>query len=76
MQVLVVDLHEDRAALGEEFACQEQPIAQVGEVGMDAEPPGVAVGFDLLRLVGEVFVPVFTSRRSMRGWKLEAYLMP
>jgi hypothetical protein len=37
----------------EEFAGDEQPVAQVAEVGVDAEFPGVAKGFDLLGLAGE-----------------------
>jgi hypothetical protein len=76
VQVLVVDLDEDGAALGEEFSRQKQTVAQVGEIRVDAQCPGVAVGLDLLRLVGKVFVFVLDVPRSMRGWKLEAYLMP
>jgi len=58
VQVLVVDLDEDGAAFGEKFPAQKQPVAQVGQVRVNAERPGVAVGFDLLRLVGDVFVLV------------------
>jgi hypothetical protein len=59
VQVLVVDLHEDGAAFGEQFPRQKEPIAQVGQVGVDAQLPGVAIRLDLLWLVGEVFVFVF-----------------
>jgi hypothetical protein len=59
VQVLVVDLHEDGAAFGEQFPRQQEPIAQVGQVGVDAQLPGVAIRLDLLWLVGEVFVFVF-----------------
>ena len=57
MDVLIGNLHEDGAAFGEQFARQEQPVAQVGEVGVDAQFPGIAKGADLLRLGGQVFVP-------------------
>ncbi len=58
VQVLVVDLYEDAAAFGQQFARQQQAVAQVGQIRVDAQLPGVAVGFDLFRFVGEVFVLV------------------
>jgi len=56
VQVLVIDLDEDRAAFVKEFPRQKQAVAKVGKVGVDAELLGVPVGLDLLLLVGEVFV--------------------
>ena len=54
MHVLIADLHEDAAGLGEQVAGDDEPVAQVGQVGVDAELPGVAEGRDLLRLAGGV----------------------
>ena len=56
MHVLVADLHEDAATLGQQFPHQQQAVAQVGEVGVDAQLPGVAESADLLRLGGQVLV--------------------
>jgi hypothetical protein len=50
VNVFITNLHKDAAALSEEFPRQEQPVAQVGEVRVDAQLLGVAEGFDLLRL--------------------------
>src|SRR5206468_4248607 len=51
---VVADLHEDQAAVGEEVAGDGQAVAQIGQVGVDAVAPGVAEGFDLLGLAGDV----------------------
>ncbi len=40
--------------LGQQLAGDDEPVAQVGEVGVDAELPGVAEGADLLGLAGRV----------------------
>ena len=54
MDVLIADLHEDRAGLGEQIAGDGEPVAQVGQVAVDAVAPGVAERLDLLRLAGDV----------------------
>jgi hypothetical protein len=54
VHILIADLHEDRAGLGEQIAGDGQPVAQVGEVAVDAVAPGVAERFDLLRLARDV----------------------
>ena len=54
MHILIADLHEDGAGVGEQIAGDGEPVAQVGEVAVDAVAPGVAEGFDLLRLAGDV----------------------
>ena len=54
MDILIADLHEDGAGIGQQIAGDGQPIAQVGQVGVDAVAPGVAEGLDLLRLAGDV----------------------
>ena len=50
MNIFIADLDEDAAAFGEEFAGDGEPVAEVGEIGMDAEFPGVAEGADLFGL--------------------------
>ena len=40
----------------QQFAREQQPITQIGEIGMDAEFPGIAEGLDGLRLLGQVRV--------------------
>ncbi len=54
MDIFIADLHEDGAGIGEEIAGDGEPVAQVGEVAVDAVAPGVAEGFDLLGLAGDV----------------------
>ena len=54
MHIFIADLHEDRAGIGEQIAGDGEAVAEVGEVAVDAVAPGVAEGFDLLRLAGDV----------------------
>ena len=54
MDIFIADLHEDGAGISEEIAGDGEPIPQVGEVAVDAVAPGVAEGFDLLGLAGDV----------------------
>ena len=54
VDIFIADLHEDGAGIGEEIAGDGEPIPQVGEVAVDAVAPGVAEGFDLLGLAGDV----------------------
>ena len=54
VHVLVADMDEDRARLGQQFAGDDEAVAQVAEVRVDAELPGVAEGSDLLGLAGGV----------------------
>ncbi len=56
MQILIRNLHKHAPRLVQQFLRQQQPVAQVGEVGVDAQLPGVAEGLDHLRLLREVFV--------------------
>ena len=55
LHIVIADLDEDRAGVGEEVAGDGEAVAQVGEVAVDAVAPGVAEGFDLLGLAGGVF---------------------
>ena len=57
MNVLITDLHEDGAGLGEQIACDGKAITQVGEVAVDAVAPGVPKRLHLLRLSGDVGGP-------------------
>jgi hypothetical protein len=56
MEVFVADLDEDGAGFVEEIAGEEEAVAEIGEVGVDAEFPGVAEGADHFGFLGEVFV--------------------
>ena len=58
MQILIADLHEDAAGIGKQLLRHRQPVAQVGEVRVDAERPGVPVRLDHLRLAGQVLLPI------------------
>ena len=52
MDVLVTDLDKATARLGEQFARDEKPVAQVRQVRVDPQLPRVAEGLDLLGLTG------------------------
>jgi hypothetical protein len=69
VQVLVADLYEARAAFVQYLPRQQQPIAQVGQVRVDAQLPGVAEGADHLRLLRQVLVAAVlvseVARRSV-----------
>ena len=54
MHILIADLHEDRAGIGKQIARDGEPVAQVGEIAVDAVAPCVAERLDLLRLAGDV----------------------
>ncbi len=54
MHVLVADLDEDAAALSEQVAGGGEAVAQVAQVAVDAQLPGVAERLDLLRLPGQI----------------------
>src|SRR5437867_100452 len=69
MYVFVADLDEDAAALRQQLARDDQAIPHVGEVGVDAELPGVSEGADLLWLTRRVFdfpiLDVTLARRDL-----------
>jgi hypothetical protein len=78
MDIFIADLDEDAATFGEQFACGGEPVAEVGEIGMDAEFPGVAEGADLFGLAGVASsaLPSFTSRLRVLTCQLEPNLIP
>ena len=54
VNILIADLHKHAAGLREQVAGHHQPIAQVGEVGVDTQLPSVAEGAHLFGLAGGV----------------------
>lgn len=77
VDVFIGDLDKDGAGFAQEFPLQEQAVAQVGEVGVDAEFPGVAEALIISgSWVRSESVRSLTSRLLTNGWKLEPYLMP
>ena len=57
----------------EEVAGEEQAVAKIGEVGVDAEFPGVAEGADHFWFLGEVFVlAVFNVAAIDKGLEIGA----
>ena len=54
VDVLVADLNETASALRQQLPRHHQPVAQVLQVGVDPVAPGVAKGFHLLGLAGQV----------------------
>ncbi|AEO46714.1 hypothetical protein F11_01220 [Rhodospirillum rubrum F11] len=56
MHVLVADLDEDRAAIGQQVAGDGQAIAQIGQIGVNAIAPCVAEGPDLFGFAGNVIL--------------------
>ena len=78
MDVLIANLHENGAGVGQQVTGHGEAVAQVGQIGVDAVAPGVTEGLYLLRLSGDVFavLPSFTSRLVVDHWKLELNLMP
>ena len=56
MNIFVGDLDEAGAGFVEEVAGEEEAVAEIGEVGVDAEFPGVAEGADHFWFLSEVFV--------------------
>ncbi|EME67985.1 hypothetical protein H261_20749 [Paramagnetospirillum caucaseum] len=54
VDILVADLHEDGATISQQITGNSQAISQIGQIGVDAVPPCVAEGSDLLRFAGDV----------------------
>ena len=77
VDILIPDLHKDAAGLGQQVAGHHQAVAQVCQVGMDAELPGVAEGAHLFGLArGVLGLASFTSRLRVLTCQLEPNLMP
>src|SRR6516225_3076980 len=70
MDVLLTDLNKNTASFGEQIPGHGEPVAEVGEVAMDAVAPGVAERLDLLRLAGDV-VGLAVLDVAARGGPLE-----
>ena len=54
MHVLVADLHEHRAAFGQQVTRRRQPVAQIRQIGMDTVLPGISERLHLLRFARDV----------------------
>src|SRR5262249_9665332 len=54
MHILIADLNEDAAALGEQIPSHSEAVAQIAQVAVNAEFSGIAERLDLLRLTGQV----------------------
>ena len=54
VNVFITNLHKDGAGIRQQIPRDGEPVPQVGEIAVDAVAPGVAEGFDLLRLAGDV----------------------
>ena len=52
MNILITNLHKDAAAVCQQLFGDNQPVTEVGEVGVNTEGPRIAVGFDLLSFTG------------------------
>ena len=79
VNVLVGDLNEDAASSRASSSLRkQQPIAQICEVRVDAELPGVPERLDHLGFLGQVLVRRGPSLRacSTNGWKFDPYSMP
>ena len=56
MQIVIGNLHEDGARFGQQFPGQQQPVAQIGQVGMQAQFPGITVSLHHFRLADHFLV--------------------
>ena len=57
VDVLITDLYKATSALVQEFMRKQQSsIAEIGEVRVDAEFPGVSEGSNLLRFSRQIFI--------------------
>ena len=73
MNILITDLHKHTAALSQQFPRHDQPVAQISQVRMDAQLPGIPEGLDLLRLARGVlrlailYVPLACAHLPVRA---------
>ena len=73
--VLLRDLDEDAPRGMEQVPGDQEAVPQVGQVGVDAQIPGVAVGLHHLRLAHhELVVSVFRSPAAHEGLEIRAVL--
>ena len=71
MHVFIANLHKDTAALGQQIPRYGQPVANITQIAVNAVPPGIAKGFDLFRLAGDVRrVAVFDIAAGGRPLKI------
>ena len=54
MDILIANLHEDAASLGEQIAGHDQAVTEIGKVGVNAQLPRIAEGAHLFGLARSV----------------------
>lgn len=75
MHVLISDLDKNRAGWGNQVAGDRQAISQVGQIRVNAVPPGVPERFHLLRLARNV-LNIAISYVPARGGPLKVGIEP
>ena len=76
MDVANADLYKDAAGVLEQFARNNNPFPQVGEVGVDAEFPRVAISVNLFHFAGKVFLGVADTFFENVGLEIGAEVDP
>ena len=56
MNIFVTDLHKNASAVGEQFPRKQQTIAQVRQIGVNAQFPSIAERFDHFRFLRQILV--------------------
>ena len=72
MQVLVADLHENAAGIRQQFPRHRQPVAQIGQIAVDAAHPGIPIGFHHLRLPRQILLAILHVALAEIGLKVGA----
>ena len=56
MHVLITNLHKTRPTLVQQLVGEDQAVAEVRQIGVNAQFPGVAEGFERLRLARQILI--------------------
>ena len=78
MDILVADLDEHAPGLSQKVVGNDEPISQIGQVGVDALLPGIAERPDLLGLARQrrSSLPSLTSRLRVLTCQFDPNLIP
>ena len=68
LQILIRNLHKHTPRLAQQLLRQQQPVAQVGQVGVNPQLPGVAESLDHLRFLGQVLVLAILDDARADEW--------
>jgi|ERR1700675_1051974 len=71
VDVFVGDLDEDGTGFMEEVAGEQEAVAEIRQIGVDAEFPSVAESSNHLRLLSQVFVLITRVKRFLIDEGLE-----